>query len=204
MNASSLPQILSTRRLGSESFTANGQPLGLSLLEFWQWSGSDLVGNTARGVLAEFIVAAALGIHRGVRSGWEAYDLVSSSGITVEVKSSAYLQSWHQVRPSRISFSIRAARAWDASTNILAADAQRQAMVYVFALLHHPDKATLNPLELDQWEFLVLPASALNRHLKVQRTVSLSRLQSLNPTSASYSTLGSAIEVIGARGAGTT
>ena len=29
----------------------------------WRWSGSSLVDNTARGMLAEFLVAAALGVH---------------------------------------------------------------------------------------------------------------------------------------------
>jgi hypothetical protein len=32
----------------------------LKLLDFWQWSQPDLLSNTARGVMAEFIVAAAL------------------------------------------------------------------------------------------------------------------------------------------------
>ena len=44
---------------GSERFRAGGSTLDLSLLDYWRWSTSDLVGNTARGVLAEYIVARA-------------------------------------------------------------------------------------------------------------------------------------------------
>jgi hypothetical protein len=42
-----------------------------------------------------------------------AYDLITSTGIRIEVKSSAYLQSWSQKRLSTISFSISPARYWD-------------------------------------------------------------------------------------------
>ena len=47
---------------GDEAFYAAGGAQGFSVLDFWQWSMADLVSNTTRGVLAEFIVAQALGI----------------------------------------------------------------------------------------------------------------------------------------------
>jgi hypothetical protein len=44
--------------------------VGLTVADFWGWSRSDLLDNTERGVLAELIVAAALGIPAdGVREG---------------------------------------------------------------------------------------------------------------------------------------
>jgi len=73
------------------------QPSGL------RCSLSDLVSNATRGRLAEFIVAQALNVDTsGVRDEWAAYDLLTSSGIKVEVKSAAYLQSWAQRRHSNI------------------------------------------------------------------------------------------------------
>lgn len=48
------------RKTGQEKFIAAGSPLNLKLLDFWQWSQADLLSNATRGVLAEFIVAAAL------------------------------------------------------------------------------------------------------------------------------------------------
>jgi hypothetical protein len=52
--------------------------LETELIEFWQWSISDLVSNVSRGVLAEFIVAKALEINTvsNVRDEWAAYDLL--------------------------------------------------------------------------------------------------------------------------------
>jgi hypothetical protein len=48
-----------------------------------------------RGVLAEYIVALAMGIdtEEGVRREWDAYGLVLGDGTKVEVKSAAYIQS---------------------------------------------------------------------------------------------------------------
>lgn len=55
------PEIKISRKTGKESFHENGSPLGNSLLSFWQWSASDLIGNAMRGILAEYIVATAVG-----------------------------------------------------------------------------------------------------------------------------------------------
>ncbi len=62
--------------------------------DFWQWSASDLIGTVMRGVLAEFLVAHALGIDKeGFRVEWDAFDLgtcaADGSRLKVEVKSAA-------------------------------------------------------------------------------------------------------------------
>ena len=50
-----------------ESFRSGNGNAGFALLNFWQWTASDLVSNSTRGVLAEFLVARALGLDTGVR-----------------------------------------------------------------------------------------------------------------------------------------
>jgi hypothetical protein len=63
-------------KTGHETFRSNGQDLGITLLDFWRWSVSDLVSNATRGVLAEFIVASALAIPiHSVRDEWIGFDL---------------------------------------------------------------------------------------------------------------------------------
>src|SRR5213596_2396370 len=69
------------RRTGEEEFHENRVPIDATLLGYWQWSASDLLGNTERGRIAEYIVATAVGVDGGVRSGWEPYDVETSSGI---------------------------------------------------------------------------------------------------------------------------
>jgi len=100
-------------RRGDEMFRDRGRDLGFDLAGFWQWSCSDLISNATRGILAEYIVAKALGVADGVRDEWAACDLTAPDGSRIEVKSAAYIQSWHQERFSRIAFNVRKTRAWD-------------------------------------------------------------------------------------------
>lgn len=174
------------RKTGEEHFLSENKPTKFSLLNFWQWSGSDLTNNAFRGMLAEFIVACDLGVDNGIRTEWDAYDLITENGIKIEVKSSAYLQSWHQTKPSRVEFSICPTKGWDASTNIYSSERKRQADVYVFALLKHLDKSTLNPLNLEQWDFYILPTLALNLKVPNQQKIGLNSLLNLSPAKAKF------------------
>jgi hypothetical protein len=118
------------RRTGAEHFYSGATELGFDLLSFWQWSWSDLLSNATRGVIAEFLVANALGVAAGgVRHEWAAYDLETPEGVTVEVKSAAYLQRWHQDQLSSISFVVPKTRAWDPRTNRMSNEVARQAHV---------------------------------------------------------------------------
>jgi len=60
-----LEHLLATRKTGDESFKLANEITGIALLEFWQWSVSDLASNATRGRLAEFIIASALGLATG-------------------------------------------------------------------------------------------------------------------------------------------
>ncbi|MEC4027452.1 hypothetical protein [Myroides odoratimimus] len=165
---------------GNEKFMIENQNLNFSLLDFWRWSVSDILSNATRGILAEFIVAKALDVDvSNARDQWDAYDLVTPENIRVEVKSSAYLQSWEQLDFSKISFSTSAAIPWNRSIDKRSDTAIRSADVYVFCLLKHKDKTTVNPLNLDQWEFYVVSTLQLNNDLGNQKSISLSVLQKL-------------------------
>ncbi|MEN8242620.1 MAG: hypothetical protein ABFS17_11905 [Chloroflexota bacterium] len=176
-----------TPKTGDEKFTIEGEPTGFDLRSFWSWSTSDLVSNTTRGVLAEFIVAQALGITAGtVRQEWDAYDLETVEGIKIEVKASAYIQSWHQERLSAISFDISKSRGWDPKTNKSSPESKRSADIYVFALHAHQDKSSVDPLNLDQWQFIVVPTEFLNHRLGEQATITLGSLNNLGFDPVSY------------------
>ncbi len=160
---SELGPIEPRRREGDESFHNADRVLDFDVLSFWKWSSSDLVSNATRGVLAEYLVTQALGVAEdSVREEWAAYDLKTPDGTRIEIKSAAYIQSWHQDRLSQIVFRVPKTRAWDKDTNRQSEDTQRQADVYVFALLAHTDQKTLDPLDLSQWEFFVVPTISLD------------------------------------------
>lgn len=58
-----LEAIKSIPKSGNEYLTFNEKSVGYSLFDFWQWSVSDLLINTTRGRLAEFIVGTAFDIN---------------------------------------------------------------------------------------------------------------------------------------------
>lgn len=182
------------RRAGTESFHRDAEPLPFSLQDFWAWSVSDLVSNATRGRLAEYLVARAVGISTaGVRNEWAAYDLETPAGTKIEVKSAAFLQAWHQRKLSSIVFSTRLSHAWNPATGEMSPEIARQADLYVFALLHHLDKATLDPLNVAQWSFFVVPSSVLASRPRSQHSITLNSLERLT-RSLCFEDLGAAVE----------
>jgi hypothetical protein len=189
-----LPSLIISKKTGGEQFHVDGQPLLTTVLAFWQWAASDLSSNATRGRLAEFLVAHALGCADGVRIEWDAYDVCTGSGVKIEVKSAAYLQSWAQRRPSTIIFDIRPTLSLNTDTNSCDSERKRQANVYVFALLAHRDKATLDPLNVAQWQFYVLATKILNERAPVQRTIGLPTLQRFGAQHVTFDALAETIK----------
>ena len=125
---------------------------------------------------------------------WDAFDLRTHAGLSIEVKSCAYLQSWEQNRLSTITFSIRETRAWDSVTGLRQSEALRQAQLYIFALLIHQEgKATLDPLNLDQWRFYPVLTSKLNERSQGQQSLGLRALEALCPVPLHFNELRTAV-----------
>ena len=178
-----------TQRLqGSEQFGSER----FKVLEFWQWAYSDLLSNTLRGILAEFLVVQAVGAAGRTRKEWDAFDVITPEGLRIEVKSAAYIQTWHQDKLSKISFDIACKTSWDAETNTTDLEPNRSADIYVFALLHEKNRDRLNPTDLTQWTFFVLPTTRLN-DLGPQKTISLNSLRKLDPIETSFERLADTI-----------
>jgi hypothetical protein len=175
-----LEEIKPKQKTGNEPFFNNGAGTGKSLLDFWRWSQSDLISNTTRGALGEFIVSSALGIDESkVRREWAPYDLETDDGIKIEVKTAAYLQSWFQKDYSKISFSIKAARYWSSETGRYSDGKTRPSDVYVFCLFTCKDKSTMNPLEMSQWEFYALATNKIDNYKRSQSSITINSLRKL-------------------------
>ena len=189
------PALVPNRLEPANHFHAAKAVLPFSVRDFWRWAASDLASNALRGSLAEFLVAKALGVELTVRAAWDTYDLRVPLGPTIEVKSTAYLQTWGQSRLSRPCFRISPTVAWsnDMGTYAGAAERRRHADLYVFALLHHTDKATLDPTNVDHWTFLVLRSAVLDTQVGAQRTITLAALQRLLPITCRFDLLANAV-----------
>lgn len=185
---------------------------------FWWWDGCSPAGGRARHdpgsrVLVRgdrrteagrsraqrrrLLVALDLGVADGVQNSWEGHDLETPDGVSVEVKASAYLQTWDQERLSTLSFDISPRRAWNPVTNVMSAVPRRHAQVYVFAVLATREQETLDPLDLQQWEFHVLPTSVLDARAPRQKSIRLSVIQKLGARPAAFGEIGRTIRRLG-------
>jgi hypothetical protein len=146
----------------SAQLHCDGQALasGGTVLDLWAWAMSDLRDNTNRGFLAEFIVGKAIGADLKIRATWADFDILTPNGVSVEVKSSSYLQTWNKVKISKPQFSGLKACAWSPKTGY-AKEERYRAMVYVFALQTSKLRSEYDALNLSQWKFWLAPRSAL-------------------------------------------
>jgi hypothetical protein len=177
---------------GDEAFV--GTPLSVS--NFWRWGFSDLRENIVRGILAEFLVARAVGDPSTLRHAWDNFDVTTQSGIKVEVKSSAYLQSWRQRQHSRITFAGLTGREYSYEANELAAEPSLRADVYVFALNTCREPDQYDVLDTRVWEFYVLPVKVLQDNGS-PGSVSMAFLSRIGSTPVAYDALAKAIEDAG-------
>lgn len=173
-----LKQTNPEKKSGNEEFSFLDQSLNYRLLDFWKWSVSDLLNNSTRGILAEFIVGTAIGLNNSVpRVEWDAYDLIADYGAKIEVKSAAYIQTWSQKRYSNITFSIGKTKQWEDDSNSKRSNPKRHADVYVFCHLKHKNQETIDPLKLEQWDFYVMTTNQIEQYFGSQKTVSLVRIR---------------------------
>ncbi len=164
----------------------------IQLVEFWRWAFSDLCDDDIKGIYAEWMVSFLLGIKSKRRVSWADSDIVSAGGVRVEVKSSAYWQSWKFINefgeyclndkysadfyddypPSKIRFSGFYTRS---SIDNNRGEPIYHSDIYVFAFQNEKSIEKWNALDLQQWEFYLVPKSFLEG-LSI-RSISLSKLQ---------------------------
>lgn len=164
------------------------------LSDYWSWAHSELLCNTERGILAEYLVACALGIQKNDRVSWDKYDLLSSNGIRVEVKASGYIQTWAQKELSKIVFGVHKSYGWNSISGKYDDTQKRQSDVYVFCVHKHKEQDTVNPLDAKQWDFYVVATKILNNKVGNQKTISLSSVEKLGAIKCGYSQLKETIE----------
>ncbi len=162
------------RLKGNERFHLDGKEYA-SVKDFWAWANSDISNNTIRGILAEFLVAQALGlnIQKSIRKEWDPYDFLDLDGETkIEVKCAAYVQSWHDdcCPKSPIKFSIEPKRVEEVEhfkdkrscKRPWSEESKRRCHVYVFCLLKEQDRNKICPLDISQWKFYVVSTQRLD------------------------------------------
>ena len=70
------PAIKAKKLSADNNITAvNGNKIA-KLSDYWSWAHSDLLGNTERGIFAEYLVSCALNIQSEPRVEWQKFDLL--------------------------------------------------------------------------------------------------------------------------------
>jgi hypothetical protein len=165
------------------------------VLDSWRWALVDLRMNNARGYLVEFLVAQALGDASRVRVEWGPHDVEAADGTLVEVKATGRLQSWATKRLSTPCWSfksVRAATVWsDDLGDYIDVQPETRVHVWVFALQTEQEPAAYNPVDVNQWEFRVVPHRQLLASGQVSATLSF--FDRLHVAPVSYAELRSAV-----------
>ncbi len=181
---------------GDELFHIDSRPQDFNVCDFWHFAFGDLLDNTYRGHLAEFIVSKALGLDTTTpRADWSEYDLFYRE-TRIEVKSSAYLQSWNldNEKYSSIRFSVASARRYDATSGGYSGKKIRHSDVYVFCVYEERNKDGYDIIDLSKWSFYLLPTALLNQTYGERRTLSLSALQKCGAVQCSYEEIKGALD----------
>jgi hypothetical protein len=166
----------------------------LGIEDFWFWAFSDLSDDDLKGIFAEWLVIRLLA-HKSVRRvSWANNDIILPNGLRVEVKATAFWQSWKVIGedgvvkakaewvPSsderHIKFSgLRARNSVGVTDSIEVA--RYKSDLYVFCFEHEQDYDRWNALDLSQWEFYVLTCKEISA--VGTSSISLRKLRELHP-----------------------
>jgi hypothetical protein len=129
-----------------------------------------------RSTFAEHLVGLALGVVDKPRVEWGAVDLLYGK-FKIEVKSSAYWQSWFQKKPSAILFSVRKAIFCNSVTGAYKGEATRSAAIYVFCVHAEKDKSKADVLDVATWDGYVVSTEVLNQQFGMAKSLSLAAVE---------------------------
>lgn len=164
------------------------------LMDFRRWALTDLALNINRGRFAEWLVGKALGAIApdSYQIGFASYDL-DYGDHKIEVKSSARGQSWHQTRPSAVSWGIAPSRwRWDSLPDEEEGSwtrldpPQRVADAYVFCcyepypLPDGPDgleERNAGVINLENWRFWVASRETLDERFGTNKSVTRRQIE---------------------------
>lgn len=163
--------------VGNEVFSYNGNETEMTMLEYWRWHFSEIFN--LQDTIAEYIVAKALGLTHAYNSGdWTLFD-IEYRGARIEVKESSYMHAWQtdeEPKSKSRNFGItKAYEKYKDNTSSLA----RQNDIYVFCLNTGNTREASNPLQLEHWEFYIVPTAVINEQCGDAKSISLSRLRKI-------------------------
>ncbi len=183
---------------GTEKFEFNGKKLDYNFIDFWRFHYSNIYDIQGR--IAEFIVAKALDINESQNDQyWTLWDL-TYKGLRIEVKETSYYHSFNKegkVSKHR-SFGITKANgSYDPQVSGNT-EFRRQNDVYVFCLNKGYTKEESYPLNLNNWEFYIVPTSVIDAECGDNKTISLNKIKRLGYSATPYDKIKGVLDVLAA------
>ncbi|MES2569918.1 MAG: hypothetical protein V4710_07660 [Verrucomicrobiota bacterium] len=178
-------------------------PENATLLHFWKWAFGDLCDDDLKGYFAEWMVRVLMGLPLTRRVSWADSDIITPCGLRIEVKSSAYWQSWKLVNedgtrkpmpppvdPARkkvVFGGLRSGTSVDTSPQLTAPAFKSD--IYVFCLHTQTDPTAWDAWQLSHWEFYALTRTELEER-GIGKSITLGVLRKLCPmmTAAEFRT----------------
>lgn len=148
------------------------------MLDFWESKFSNIYNM--QDVIAEFIVEKALGIDKAQNIDYlTLYDILYKN-FRIEIKETSYYHPWNEngkISKQRM-FGITKANS-NYETVEMENKFERQNDIYVFCLNIGDTKESSNPMNLNNWEFYIIPTSVINKECRDNKKISLNRVRKL-------------------------
>ena len=183
-----------------DQFVFQGKP-EFSVQDYWRFIYGQLGGQSPQ--IAEFLIARALGVEKAENVDyWSAYDM-SYRGRRIEVKETEYIHPWNRKRVSQVrTFSIAPSNNeyWGSDMKLYPEKKlARQSDVYVFCLNTNQDLQNRDPLNLEHWEFYIVPTFMIDQYAERrknpnQKTISLSAVKNLAGRGVSFPEIKSEVD----------
>lgn len=180
---------------GNETFDFNNESAGFNMLDFWQFEFSNIYDMQDE--ISEFIVAKALGIDVPYNKElWTLYDIYYKK-MRIEVKETSYYHPWNvegKVSKQRTFGITMANSSYEDKEH--PNKYERQNDIYVFCVVNGETRENANPLNLNNWDFYVIPTYVINEKCKKNKTISLNRIHSLGYKPIQYDELKKEIDKV--------
>lgn len=163
---------------GKEKFVSQNKELEFGMLEFWCSKFSNIYN--IQEYIAEFLVEQALGIEKSHNTEyWTLFDILYKD-YRIEIKETGYYHPWNEngkiSEMRRFGITKANSKYEDKESNNIY---ERQNDIYVFCLNIGKTKETSNPLNIDNWEFYIVPTKTINEVCKNNKSIGLNKVQKI-------------------------
>ena len=177
---------------GTEPFLLGRLPAPQRIIDFWRWLSAYPFEPVFNDLLARYITAIAVGTADQGRSPRIEWDL-ECEGLKIKVSSAPGTRYLCHGQTEKTVFNIAPTPAFDPDTFLLKGPPRRHSDIYVFAYCNCNPRDKKHFLDLDLWDFHLVPSRELDKKYHGRRTIEKQALLKLAGPPIKYRELGDRI-----------